>query len=164
MNEIDKKIKISNKIYPYISGLSDDLLFWAAINTIFLTTVKMLSASQVSLLSAIAGLVTILSQSLVLKIIKKLGNIKSVRLGLLMLLIGATLITFGNNFSIIMVGEIFYNMAFLFKGMDSIILRRNLKYLKSNRIEPPNDTAEMYNFQIVSVASVYKGTIRSLKG
>ena len=130
MNEIDKKIKISNKIYPYISGLSDDLLFWAAINTIFLTTVKMLSASQVSLLSAIAGLVAILSQSIVLKIIKKLGNIKSVRLGLLMLLIGATLITFGNNFSIIMLGEIFYNMAFLFKGMDSIILRRNLKYLK----------------------------------
>ena len=74
MNEIDKKIKISNKIYPYISGLSDDLLFWAAINTIFLTNVKMLSASQVSLLSAIAGLITILSQSLVLKIIKKLGN------------------------------------------------------------------------------------------
>ena len=131
MNEIDKKIKISNKIYPYISGLSDDLLFWAAINTIFLTTVKMLSASQVSLLSAIAGLVTILSQSIVLKIIKKLGNIKSVRLGLLMLLIGATLITFGNNFIIIMIGEIFYNMAFLFKGMDSIILRRNLKYLNS---------------------------------
>ena len=131
MNEIDKKTKISNKIYPYISGLSDDLLFWAAINTIFLTTVKMLSASQVSLLSAIAGLITILSQSLVLKIIKKLGNIKSVRLGLLMLLIGATLITFGNNFSIIMIGEIFYNIAFLFKGMDSIILRRNLKYLNS---------------------------------
>ena len=146
MNEIDKKIKISNKIYPYISGLSDDLLFWAAINTIFLTTVKMLSASQVSLLSAIAGLITILSQSLVLKIIKKLGNIKSVRLGLLMLLIGSTLITFGNNFSIIMVGEIFYNMAFLFKGMDSIILRRNLKYLKSedNFIRIQNRSSLIY--------------------
>ena len=146
MNEIDKKIKISNKIYPYISGLSDDLLFWAAINTIFLTTVKMLSASQVSLLSAIAGLVTILSQSIVLKIIKRIGNIKSVRLGLLMLLIGATLITFGNNFSIIMIGEIFYNIAFLFKGMDSIILRRNLKYLKSedNFIRIQNRSSLIY--------------------
>ena len=49
MNEIDKKIKLSNKIYPYLSGLSSDLLFLAAINTIFLTTVKMLSASQISL-------------------------------------------------------------------------------------------------------------------
>lgn len=146
MNEIDKKIKISNKIYPYISGLSDDLLFWAAINTIFLTTVKMLSASQVSLLSAIAGLVTILSQSVILRIIKRIGNIKSVRLGLLMMLIGATLITLGNNFGVIMIGEIFYNIAFLFKGMDSIILRRNLKYLKSedNFIRIQNRSSLIY--------------------
>lgn len=93
MNEIDKKIKLSNKIYPYLSGLSSDLLFLAAINTIFLTTVKMLSASQISLLSTISILITIISQGLVLKIIKKIGNIKSVRLGLLMLFIGAILIT-----------------------------------------------------------------------
>ena len=146
MNEIDKKIKISNKIYPYISGLSDDLLFWAAINTIFLPTVKMLSASQVSMLSAIAGLVTILSQSVILRIIKRIGNIKSVRLGLLMMLIGATLITLGNNFGVIMIGEIFYNIAFLFKGMDSIILRRNLKYLKSedNFIRIQNRSSLIY--------------------
>ena len=98
MNEIDRRIKLSNKIYPYLSGLSSDLLFLAAINTIFLTTVKMLSASQISLLSAISILITIISQGLVLKIIKKIGNIKSVRLGLLMLFIGAILITFGNSF------------------------------------------------------------------
>ena len=128
MNEIDKKIKLSNKIYPYLSGLSSDLLFLAAINTIFLTTVKMLSASQISLLSAISILITIISQGLVLKIIKKIGNIKSVRLGLLMLFIGAILITFGSSFITIVIGEIFYNVAFLFKGMDNIILRRNLKY------------------------------------
>lgn len=28
MNEVNKKIKFSNKIYPYLSGLSDGLLFW----------------------------------------------------------------------------------------------------------------------------------------
>lgn len=128
MNEIDRRIKLSNKIYPYLSGLSSDLLFLAAINTIFLTTVKMLSASQISLLSAISILITIISQGLVLKIIKKIGNIKSVRLGLLMLFIGAILITFGSSFITIVIGEIFYNVASLFKGMDNIILRRNLKY------------------------------------
>lgn len=128
MNVIDKKIKLSNKIYPYLVGLSDDLLFWAAINTIFLTTVKMFSASQVSLLTAISGLVTILSQNIVLKIIKKIGNLKSVKLGLLMLFMGAVIITFGSSFISILIGEIFYNIAFLFKGMESVILRRNLKY------------------------------------
>ena len=128
MNVIDKKIKLSNKIYPYLVGLSDDLLFWAAINTIFLTTVKMFSASQVSLLTGISGLITILSQNIVLKIIKKIGNLKSVKLGLLMLFIGGVIITFGSSFISILIGEIFYNIAFLFKGMESVILRRNLKY------------------------------------
>lgn len=71
MNDVNKKVKLSNKIYPYLVGMSDDLLFWAAINTIFLTTVKLFSASQISLLSAISSLVAILSQNIVLKIIKK---------------------------------------------------------------------------------------------
>ena len=93
----------------------------------------MLSASQISLLSAISILITIISQGLVLKIIKKIGNIKSVRLGLLMLLIGAVLITFGSSFIIILIGQIFYNISALFKGMDNIILKRNLKYLKLNK-------------------------------
>lgn len=129
MNEVNKKIKFSNKIYPYLSGLSDDLLFWAAINTIFLTTVKLLSASQVSLLSAISSFVAILSQHIVLKIIKKIGNIKSVRLGLILLFISSIIITFGSSFIAIAIGEVIYHIAFLFKGMDSVILKRNLKHL-----------------------------------
>lgn len=71
MSDITRKIKLGNKIYPYLSGMSDDLLFWAAINTIFLTTVKLFSASQIGLLSAISSFVAILSQNVVLKIIKK---------------------------------------------------------------------------------------------
>lgn len=129
MNEVNKKIKFSNKIYPYLSGLSDDLLFWAAINTMFLTTVKLLSASQVSLLSAISSFVAILSQHIVLKIIKKIGNIKSVRLGLILLFISSIIITFGSSFIAIAIGEVIYHIAFLFKGMDSVILKRNLKHL-----------------------------------
>ena len=129
MNEVNKKIKFSNKIYPYLSGLSDDLLFWAAINTIFLTTVELLSASQVSLLSAISSFVAILSQHIVLKIIKKIGNIKSVRLGLILLFISSIIITFGSSFIAIAIGEVIYHIAFLFKGMDSVILKRNLKHL-----------------------------------
>lgn len=146
MNNVDKRIIISNKIYPFISGLSDDLLFWAAINTVFLTIVKSLTASQVSFLTAISGLVTILFQGIALKIIRKIGNIKSVRLGLIMLFVGAVLITFGNNYILIIVGEIFYNLAFLFKGMDSIILRRNLKHLnrEENFITVQNKSSLIY--------------------
>lgn len=129
MNDVNKKVKLSNKIYPYLVGMSDDLLFWSAINTIFLTTVKLFSASQISLLSAISSLVAILSQNIVLKIIKKIGNLKSVRLGLIMLFVSSIIITFGTSFITIAIGEVLYNIAFLFKGMDSVILKRNLKYL-----------------------------------
>ena len=36
----DKRIKFSNKIYPIFYGLSSDLIFFIAINTLFLTSVK----------------------------------------------------------------------------------------------------------------------------
>ena len=129
MNRINKKIETSNKIYPFLSGLSNDLLFWAAINTIFLTTVKHFTASQVSLLSAISIFISILLQNITLKIIKKIGNVKSVRIGLIILLISSITITFGNSFIIIAIGLILYQISFFFKGMNSIILKRNLAYL-----------------------------------
>ena len=39
----DKKIDLSNKIYPIFCGLSTDLIFLIAINSLFLSTVKNLS-------------------------------------------------------------------------------------------------------------------------
>lgn len=128
MNEnIKRKIELSNKIYPYFAGLTDDLMFWAAINTLFLTTVKNLTASQISLLSAVAVFSSIVLQGLVFKIIKKIGNIFSVRLGLILLLIAAIIITFSNNIFLISLGQILYHLAFFFTSMGNVILKRNLK-------------------------------------
>ena len=128
MNEnIKRKIELSNKIYPYFAGLTDDLMFWAAINTLFLTTVKNLTASQISLLYAIAVFSSIVLQGLVFKIIKKIGNIFSVRLGLVLLLIAAIIITFSNNIFLISIGQILYHLAFFFTSMGNVILKRNLK-------------------------------------
>lgn len=121
-----------------------------AINTIFLTTVKLFSASQVSLLSAISSFVTILSQHIVLKIIKKIGNIKSVRLGLVLLFISSIIITFGSSFIAIAIGEVIYHIAFLFKGMDSVILKRNLNYL--------NDEDSFIEIQSKSSMSYFRYT------
>ena len=46
-----------------------------------------------------------------------------------MLFVSSIIITFGTSFITIAIGEILYHIAFLFKGMDSVILKRNLKYL-----------------------------------
>lgn len=36
----ENKLKRFNKIFPWYDGLSGDLLFWIAIDTLFLTVVK----------------------------------------------------------------------------------------------------------------------------
>lgn len=45
-----KRAWFSVNIIPWFMGLSNDLIFYIAINTLFLTTVKNFNASQISLL------------------------------------------------------------------------------------------------------------------
>ena len=126
-NIINNKIKISNKIYPFLAGLSDDLMFWAAINTIFLTIVKGLNASQISMLVAIASFSSIIFEKIMFKIIIRIGNLKSFRMGLVMFLLAAIIITFTKNLFIIAIGFIIYYLAYYFTNMGNVILKRNLK-------------------------------------
>lgn len=124
-----RKAILANRIIPYFIGISDDLMFFIAINTLFLTVVKGLSAAQISFLSTITSLFYILIQIPALKLIHKIGNIKSIRLGTIMLLCSALLITFGNNYITIVIGYILYQPSFLFKKMEHVVLKNNLSYL-----------------------------------
>lgn len=124
-----RKAILANRIIPYFIGISDDLMFFIAINTLFLTVVKGLSAAQISFLSTITSLSYILIQIPALKLIHKIGNIKSIRLGTIMLLCSALLITFGNNYITIVIGYILYQPSFLFKKMEHVVLKNNLSYL-----------------------------------
>ena len=49
------KLNISkfNKIFPWYNGLSSDLLFWVAIDTLFLTVVKKFKCSSNSIINNI---------------------------------------------------------------------------------------------------------------
>lgn len=126
-NTINNKIKVSNKIYPFLAGLSDDLMFWAAINTIFLTIVKGFNASQISMLVAIASFSSIIFERIMFRIIIRIGNLKSFRMGLAMLLLAAIIITFTKNIFSIAIGFIIYYLAYYFTNMGNVILKRNLK-------------------------------------
>ena len=55
-----EQIKKFNKVFPWYSGLSGDLLFWIAIDTLFLTVVKKFTASQIVSLTTISMIVNIL--------------------------------------------------------------------------------------------------------
>jgi hypothetical protein len=60
MNE--KKLNRFNKVFPWFAGLSGDLLFWVAIDTLFLTVVKKFNASQIVSLTSISLITCILLQ------------------------------------------------------------------------------------------------------
>lgn len=112
--------------YIWFSSLLGDLVFLAIVNTLFFTIVKGLSASQITLLTTIPAAIGIVIQPYLLKIIYKIGNTVSVRLGAFCLLISSILITFGNRFAILVLGYVFYEIAFVLKNMEGIMLKNNL--------------------------------------
>ena len=128
MNEKEKKnLKRFNKLFPWFAGLSGDLLFWVAIDTLFLTVVKKFTASQIVSLTSISLIACILLQMPLLNIIKKIGNTKSVRLGSMFLLLSSILLTFGTNYVVIVIGKICYEIAFTFQNMINAVLKNNLE-------------------------------------
>ena len=95
---MEKKLNSINKIFPWFSGLSADLVFYIAINTIWLTNVKGLSAAQITFLTTIASLFAIGFQMPALAIMKKLGNTISMRIGTFLLLISSVMLTFSTKY------------------------------------------------------------------
>lgn len=116
--------------YIWFSSLTGDLVFWAIVDTLFVTIVKGLSATQITLLTTIPAAIGIIIQPYLLKMIHKMGNTTSVRLGAFSLLISAILLTFGNTFSLLVLGRLFHEIAFVVKNMEGIMLKNNLIYAK----------------------------------
>ena len=122
-----KKITKFNNIFPWYAGLSGDLLFWVAIDTLFLTIVKKFNESQIVSLTTVSLIACIALQVPLLKIIKKIGNTNSVRLGSMLLLISSLLLTFGQNYIVIVLGKVIYEIAFTFQNMANVVLKNNLE-------------------------------------
>lgn len=99
---MDGKIKRFARIYPWYSGLTGDLLFYIAIDTLFLTLVKHFSAAQIVSLTSLSQLACIALQFPLLFVIKKIGNTASLRLGALLLLLSAICITLGQSYYVVL--------------------------------------------------------------
>lgn len=150
----NKRIEMSNIVYPVFSALTGELLFWGVINTIFLTEVKKFNAAQISSLAMFGNLVAILLYPIAFRIIKKFGNVLSVKLGTRLFLCASILLTFSNKYSVILLGYILYTSASVFKSMDNVILRKNLKYLnrENDYIKIQNKASFIHSFFTMLVA------------
>ena len=163
-----KRIKTFLKIYPWYYSISCWLLFFDIINTIYLTTVKGLSAAEFSLLLAISLTVSILLHIPFLHIIKKWGNTFSLRFGNFLFIISAIMLTFCNSFWGLTIGKTLYEVSFIFKEMLIVELRRNLIYIhkEDDFIQYSNDATMKYTiialFNIHSYIPMYLAIVSTL--
>ena len=130
---MDKKIDRFTKIYPWFAGFTGDLLFYIAIDTLFLTIVKGFSAAQIVSLSSFSQFACIALQFPILFIIKRIGNTASIRASALFLLISAILITIGQSYYIVLLGRIFHDVAAIFHAAATVGLENNLELVGKRR-------------------------------
>lgn len=106
--------------------MSGDLLFYIAIDTLFLTIVKKLSDSEIVSITSLSLLVCIALQFPILFAIKKIGNTASIKVSAFLLLLSSVFITFGNNYYLILLGRIFRDSAITFQSAMVVALENNL--------------------------------------
>lgn len=128
-----QKLEKTTKLLPWYLGLSDDLIFFAIINTIWLIEIKHFSITQVTMLTTVSNLFYLLFQIPILKMIQKIGNVKSVQLGTFLLLLSSVLLTVMNQYIWFMIATILYELSFVFKNMGDVLLRNNLHYLDQSK-------------------------------
>lgn len=154
--KVIKRIEISNKILPWFMALTDDLMFFISVSTLFFKIVKNYSLFQITFLTTIFSMTYLLFQLPLLKIIKKIGNIKSVRIATFLLLCASVLITFGTNYIVTIIGYIFFGTSFIFKTMDNIVLEKNLTYInkKENYVKELNKSKIIYSVVTTIIALI----------
>lgn len=156
MNQNIKKIKRSISIYPIFASFTGDLIFFVPIDTLFLTLVKGLSASQITAMTMVSLIICILLQKLILKIVKRIGNVNSLRLGTILILIASLILTFGKSFVLMLLYKSINEIAFMFLNMDEIILKSNLNAVnrKGDYYKIRNKSKIMYSIITLFTALV----------
>ncbi len=144
-----KKAKRSIKIYPIFASFTGDMIFFVPIDTLFLTLVKGLTASQITAMTMVSLIICILSQKIILSIVKKIGNVNSLRLGSFMLLIASLFLTFGNSFSLMLLYKTILELAYIFLNMDEIVLKNNL-----NAVDRSDDYYKIRNKTKIIYSSI----------
>ena len=122
---MDNKIERAIMLYPWYWGVGADLLFYVAIDTLFLVTVKHFSEMWIVLLTAISTIVGITLRFPLLWIIKKMGNTSVIRMGAFCLLLSSVLITVGPNFFVVALGRSFRNVTYLTNEVAVVVALEN---------------------------------------
>lgn len=123
---MNKSIQGFLKVYPWYSGFTGDLLFYIAVDSLFLTIVKNFSPAEIVSITSFSQVICIALQFPLLFVIKKIGNTASVRMGAFFLLLSAVLIAFGKIYALVLLGRVFHDVAAIFRSASVVALENNL--------------------------------------
>lgn len=123
---MNTKVVRMKKIFPWFNAFEMDLLFYVAVDTLFLTIVKNFSSAEVASLTAISTLASIILQFPMLWVIHKIGNTSSMRLGALLLFLSSVFITFAPSYWFVVIGKIFQNISAILESSGIVALENCL--------------------------------------
>ena len=115
------------KTYLIYTALETDLLFFAVCDAMFLTHVKHLNAEQVSLVTFLSILLSLIVQYPLLKLINKIGNKAAVRAGSIFFLLAGICITFSPNFYVLLLGGFLECVGYTFNSIGVAVLKNRLE-------------------------------------
>lgn len=131
MTSTINKVNKSIRLFPVFSSIAEDLIFFIPIDILFLSIAKGLTASEITAITMVSALVCIIFQKLILRLIKKVGNTKAVRLGTFIIFISTILLTFGKTFPLMLIYRSLFEIGIMLMHMTYVILKNNLKNLSS---------------------------------
>lgn len=122
--KIEKAKKYNAKLFPIYKMFSWDLLFYYAINFLFLTQVKGFSASNILLMDACYTIFKFIFQIPSVNISETFGKRKSILLGNVFVAISIFIIIISQKIWHVLVSYFFMSFGFILKDMcDSLFLR-----------------------------------------
>lgn len=130
---MQKKINRFAKIFPWYVGFTTDLLFYIAIDTLFLTLVKNFSPAQIVSITSFSQFACIALQFPVLFIIKRIGNTAATRTGAVFLLLSSVCITFGRSYYLVLLGTVLHDVSWIFRSASIVMLENNLDMADRHR-------------------------------
>lgn len=116
----DKEVqnrKFNMKLYPTYEMIGYDVLFFYGIRVMFLSEVKGFTNSQIVLSSTLFAIYSIIFQSISTLIISKIGKKNGAITGNILLIFWAVLIMAIKSFTGLALAQLFFALAFTFKGV-----------------------------------------------
>ncbi len=152
------KLNVVSRLYPWFAGLTNNLIFYVIINTVWLTNIKGFDATQVVFLEVCVSLAVRVFLTPTIKLSERIGNTWAMRLGAISLLITSILLTFGTEYGVFIVAMVFQAIAVVLMAIRDVIIQDNLSHIhKSGEYLKISSRAHLIYTSASMIASLVVG-------